>query len=279
MSGSTKRNENMLLELSGLGSALVSSLYCASVDVVGRSGGVACLWNVDVSVDVLMYSVNHTCLIVDGSWCCSRFYGNPVVSRRYQSWKLLADLKDMAMRSRLMGHGSPRKIIAEGGNEIFEKLDRVVANNEWDMTFPNATAGNDRCSEVIERFLKDRRSWNENIRDGRVFEDDGAPKSDIRAGAVMAFSSRVRLLRVRVGGRHLRISPLMALFMWRTILWTSSDAACCHELTRARGARRASWCHGKSEGHARARKGGRVVVRSCIGSARIRLNPAKASRF
>ncbi|KAM7277228.1 hypothetical protein ACFE04_019094 [Oxalis oulophora] len=89
----------------------------------------------------------------------------------------------------------------KGGNEIFEKLDRVVVNDDWDLMFPNAAvsnlassisdhlpvmlnsnkllgwqarvkgfkfenfwADNDRCLEVVERCWKARCAWSENIR-------------------------------------------------------------------------------------------------------------------
>ncbi|KAM7253909.1 hypothetical protein ACFE04_031591 [Oxalis oulophora] len=60
---------------------------------IGRSGGVACLWTHNVSVEVLSFSTIHVDVVVDSIWRCTGFYGNPVTSLRPNSWRMLADLK------------------------------------------------------------------------------------------------------------------------------------------------------------------------------------------
>ncbi|KAM7256520.1 hypothetical protein ACFE04_012261 [Oxalis oulophora] len=58
-------NKDMLLELLGSRSALSSSWYSAIVASVGRGGGIACLWNPDVSVDVPSFYIEHINVVVD----------------------------------------------------------------------------------------------------------------------------------------------------------------------------------------------------------------------
>ncbi|KAM7255196.1 hypothetical protein ACFE04_020437 [Oxalis oulophora] len=218
--------------------------YGFMVAAVGRRGGIACLWNTDVSVNVLSFSISHIDVSVDGLWRCTGFYGNPVVCRRNQSWSLLADLKNRSELPWIVGGDfneivsndekrggclrperqmesfrmvledcGLREIQSEGpwftwknnnreGNEIFEKLDRVVVNDSWSLLFPDAAVAilassisdhlpvmlntqklmgwqarlkgfrfenfwveNARCFEVVEQCWENRRSWNDNIRD------------------------------------------------------------------------------------------------------------------
>ena len=59
----------------------------------GRSGGLALLWRKDISVDVQSYLDRHIdAIVIEGSgfkWRITRFYGNPEVHRRKESWELL----------------------------------------------------------------------------------------------------------------------------------------------------------------------------------------------
>jgi hypothetical protein len=67
------------------------------VDPVGRSGGLAFLWNSEVNLDVYNYSRRHINMVVkDGEnsplWKLTGFYGHPNSSRRADSWDLLKHL-------------------------------------------------------------------------------------------------------------------------------------------------------------------------------------------
>jgi hypothetical protein len=64
------------------------------VDPVGRSGGLAFLWNSETKVEVYNYSRRHINVVVkDGEnnpwWKFTGFYGNPDCARRAESWELL----------------------------------------------------------------------------------------------------------------------------------------------------------------------------------------------
>jgi hypothetical protein len=64
------------------------------VDPIGRSGGLAFLWNSESTVEVYNYSRRHINIVVkDGDnnpwWKLTGFYGNPVCARRADSWELL----------------------------------------------------------------------------------------------------------------------------------------------------------------------------------------------
>lgn len=65
---------------------------CFSVDCVGRSGGLAVLWNGGCSCSILSYSNNHIDLMVTEDGVDSRvtgYYGMPDRSRRSFTWNLL----------------------------------------------------------------------------------------------------------------------------------------------------------------------------------------------
>lgn len=68
---------------------------CFSVDCVGRSGGIAVLWNNNISCSVLSYSQNHIDLLINdllGNWRLTGCYGFPERHRRQASWNLLRHL-------------------------------------------------------------------------------------------------------------------------------------------------------------------------------------------
>ncbi|XP_073019456.1 uncharacterized protein [Primulina eburnea] len=58
----------------------------------GRSGGLILFWKATLDVSIHSYSSGHIdCLVkhFEKCWRFTRFYGNPEVSKRYLSWKLL----------------------------------------------------------------------------------------------------------------------------------------------------------------------------------------------
>jgi len=69
-----------------------------AVDPVGRSGGLALLWNSVTNLEVYNYSRRHINVVVkDGDnnplWKLTGFYGHPDCGRRAESWELLKFLK------------------------------------------------------------------------------------------------------------------------------------------------------------------------------------------
>lgn len=68
---------------------------CFSVDCVGRSGGLAVLWNNKISCSILSYSINHIDICVNEGgedWRITGYYGIPNRNRRSISWGILRQL-------------------------------------------------------------------------------------------------------------------------------------------------------------------------------------------
>ncbi|GLT31148.1 hypothetical protein SLA2020_059070 [Shorea laevis] len=70
---------------------------CFAVKSVGRSGGLAVLWNEEVQIRLLTYSQSHIDMeirdLTDLHWHLTGFYGQPETGRRHESWALLKSLK------------------------------------------------------------------------------------------------------------------------------------------------------------------------------------------
>ena len=67
------------------------------VPCVGRSGGLALIWNREVDIEIKSFSKNHIDAVVkeqgsNSCWRLTGFYGHPETHRRYESWQLLAFL-------------------------------------------------------------------------------------------------------------------------------------------------------------------------------------------
>ncbi|PNX56263.1 endonuclease/exonuclease/phosphatase family protein, partial [Trifolium pratense] len=73
---------------------------CLSIDVEGRSGGLAVMWKESSSCRVINYSRNFINLLVEdqnkGDWRITCYYGYPERGRRRNAWQLLRDLCDMS---------------------------------------------------------------------------------------------------------------------------------------------------------------------------------------
>lgn len=73
---------------------------CLSVDVEGRSGGVAVLSKTSANCRILNYSRNFINLIVEdqvhGEWRLTGYYGYPEQGRRRSAWDMLRNLRDMS---------------------------------------------------------------------------------------------------------------------------------------------------------------------------------------
>ncbi|KAM7254510.1 hypothetical protein ACFE04_003890 [Oxalis oulophora] len=97
-----------------------------AADSNGRSGGIACLWNDAMSIQVLRFSRDYIDVLIENSWRCTGFYGNPVVSKRSNSWQLLTDLKDVSDLPWLVGGDF---------NEVLRQSEKCGGNlrPEWQM--------------------------------------------------------------------------------------------------------------------------------------------------
>ncbi|XVF71960.1 hypothetical protein PTKIN_Ptkin12aG0082200 [Pterospermum kingtungense] len=73
---------------------------CLAVSSIGRSGGLAMLWNSETQCTIKSYSQNHIDAEVKENgtvWRLTLFYGHPETSRRCETWNLLRRLKDLSV--------------------------------------------------------------------------------------------------------------------------------------------------------------------------------------
>ena len=73
---------------------------CFTVDGTGRWGGLALLWMMEADIEVLSFSKYHINVKVEailegGSWRFIGFHGDLETSKRYKSWDLLRQLKEV----------------------------------------------------------------------------------------------------------------------------------------------------------------------------------------
>ncbi|XP_042968949.1 uncharacterized protein LOC122301607 [Carya illinoinensis] len=71
---------------------------CFAVKSVGRSGGLALLWNSSIEVKVDTYTNWHISVYVklpnsDKSWLLTGFYGHPNTAKRSETWQILKAIK------------------------------------------------------------------------------------------------------------------------------------------------------------------------------------------
>ncbi|XP_058755632.1 uncharacterized protein LOC131628842 [Vicia villosa] len=73
---------------------------CLAVEVVGRSGGIAVLWNNSMKCSVLNFSRNFINLLVQddvrGEWRLTCYYGFPERSKRRMAWSMIRELHGMS---------------------------------------------------------------------------------------------------------------------------------------------------------------------------------------
>jgi hypothetical protein len=88
---------------------------------MGKSGGLALLWGVDVEAKIQNFSQRHINVIIHepnqgASWKFSGFYGHPDATKRVEAWSLLTFLT----------HLQPKQWVVMGGfNEV------LVASEKW----------------------------------------------------------------------------------------------------------------------------------------------------
>ncbi|XP_058766717.1 uncharacterized protein LOC131640322 [Vicia villosa] len=73
---------------------------CLAIDVEGRSGGLAVLWQNKIKCSVFNYSRNFINLEIEdevrGNWRLTCYYGFPERNRRHLAWDMLRALRDMS---------------------------------------------------------------------------------------------------------------------------------------------------------------------------------------
>jgi ribonuclease HI/exonuclease III len=101
------------------------------VDCVGRSGGLAILWNDDSLIEIQNFSRRHINAVVRTTtngqcWKFTGFYGNPEAGKRHESWSLMRHLNSLL----------PEKWLCCGDfNEISEESEKFGGNRQprWQM--------------------------------------------------------------------------------------------------------------------------------------------------
>lgn len=71
---------------------------CFTVDAVGKGGGLALFWNINVGVEIVNYFQRHINAWimdegVDKRWLLTCYYGQPETTKRKESWNLLKSFK------------------------------------------------------------------------------------------------------------------------------------------------------------------------------------------
>ncbi|KAL9678179.1 hypothetical protein QQ045_016018 [Rhodiola kirilowii] len=101
---------------------------CFIVKSLGKSGGLAVLWDNDVDLTVRSYSDNNVDVGIkaDSSFRLTLFYGDPVASRRRLSWNLLR---------RLSQFGDDPWIVLGDFNEVLcdEEVRGIRPRQLWQM--------------------------------------------------------------------------------------------------------------------------------------------------
>lgn len=93
----------------------------------GLSGGLMLLWDEDLKILISSFSDGHIDAIVKeevGWWRFSSFYGNPIVAKWSDSWKLIERLQDSSDLPWILGGDFNKILIADekkGGAGKFQK--------------------------------------------------------------------------------------------------------------------------------------------------------------
>ncbi|XP_019161139.1 PREDICTED: uncharacterized protein LOC109157755 [Ipomoea nil] len=125
-----------------------------SVDSDGRSGGLALLWRIPGTANLLSYSANHVDfeIILPGipMWRLTGFYGNPDQAQRLETWDLLRQLRD---RSNL-----PWVILGDF-NDITCQAEKRGVRGQPERLIDGFTEALHDCSLVDLGMLGSRFTW------------------------------------------------------------------------------------------------------------------------
>jgi exonuclease III len=174
------------------------------VDSVGRSGGLALLWNNSELVEIQNYSKRHINAIVkDGaiaqSWKFTGFYAHPDWTKRHESWALLNHLRSFV----------PLPWLCVGDfNEITEQSEksRALLHKEIQMT---------QFREVLEHchfsdlgFIGSKYTWTNCQQDGS-FKKERLDRAVVNMGWIQLYKKvEVHMLAARTSDHK----PLMVSF-------------------------------------------------------------------
>ena len=66
---------------------------CFAVSRTGMSGGLAMMWNSEITVNITSYSSHHIDAIIQNDsgkrWRCTRIYGHPEAQQKRHTWTLM----------------------------------------------------------------------------------------------------------------------------------------------------------------------------------------------
>jgi len=132
------------------------------VDPVGKSGGLAFLWNSESNLEVHNYSRRHINIVVkDGEnnplWKLTGFYGNPNLARRAESWELLQFLNTC--------HPVPW-LYAGDFNEIVEQVEKEGYNLRKESQMKGFREAIESCRLGDLGYLGSMYTWSNKRADG-----------------------------------------------------------------------------------------------------------------
>ncbi|XP_058784794.1 uncharacterized protein LOC131659630 [Vicia villosa] len=129
---------------------------CLSVDVVGRSGGLAVLWRDSANCRIVNFSRNYVNILVEdemkGVWRLTFYYGYPERNRRRDAWSMLRELRDLSHE--------PWCVIAE---EVFFQIENAwLKNDELEDVVRKGwqAANNNGVLNRISNCAKELTRWN-----------------------------------------------------------------------------------------------------------------------
>jgi hypothetical protein len=132
------------------------------IDPVGKSGGLAFLWNSVSNVEVYNYSRRHINVMIkdrenNPSWKLTGFYGNPESFRRAESWELLQFLSTC--------HPTPW-LCAGDFNEIVEQMEKEGCNIRRESQMKGFREAIESCRLSDLGYLGSMYTWSNGRADG-----------------------------------------------------------------------------------------------------------------
>lgn len=143
-----------------------------------RAGGLGLLWNEEVEIQLLSYSINHIDVEVkdifeNKSWRFTGFYGNPEDDKKALSWNLLSILKNQSdlpwlcagdfneilMESEKMGGVGRRNQLIQNFRNILNFCNlHDLGFTRYPFTWSNGREGDDNIQERLDRYVASE-SW------------------------------------------------------------------------------------------------------------------------